>query len=163
MKKWIININGKENEVIFTPNKWTGKHKLTINGKEVKLNSSSFQSLLGLDQAINIGGKECRFVLIANKADIAVDGIYIDSKKEYVPLKSMPWWTWIFIAICIAVPIVSLGGALPVLIALLCSVLCVRVSVSPNMKILPKILICSGISLLAWILLGILMFVMTII
>lgn len=86
---WKINVNGKEIEAVFTPNQWSGKHRLTINGKDIELKMSPFQVFVGTDQPINIAGKECRFVLIGNKADIAVDGIYVGSKKTYVPLKSM--------------------------------------------------------------------------
>ncbi|MDD6212428.1 MAG: hypothetical protein PUB22_04710 [Clostridiales bacterium] len=161
MKVWKISVNGKENEVIFTPNRWSGKHRLTINGKDIELKKSPFQVFVGIDQPIHIAGKECRFVLIGNKADIAVDGTYVDSKKMYVPLNSMPWWTWIFIVACIAVPIVSLGGALPVLIALICSAWCVRVSVSPGIHASIRVLCCFGISVLAWGLLGVLIFVMS--
>lgn len=150
MKKWIINVNGIENEVVFKPNQWSGKHKLTVNGNSVELKKSPLQAFIGIDQPIDIAGKECRFVLIGNKADIAVDGIYVDSKKAYVPLKSMPKWTWIFIVACIAIPIVSLGGALPVLLALLCSMGVVRVSASPNMNTFKKVMCCLGISLLGW-------------
>lgn len=158
MKQWDITINGMTNTVTFTPNQWSGKHKLTVNGKEVLLKKSPFETFVGTDQPINIAGKECRFVLIGNKADMAVNGTYVDSKKLYVPLKSMPWWTWIFLVLCIAVPVVSLGGALPVGIALLCSIWCVRVAISPNMKTAIKILCCFGITALAWTLLGILLF-----
>ena len=63
MKVWKISVNGKENEVIFTPNKWSGKHRLTINGKDIELKKSPFQVFVGTDQSINIAGKEYRFVL----------------------------------------------------------------------------------------------------
>ena len=85
----------------------------------------------------------------------------MDSKKTYVPLKSMPWWTWIFMASCIAIPIVSLGGALPVLFALLGTIWCVRVSTSPKMNTIMKVLCCFGISALAWGLIGVLKLVMS--
>lgn len=158
MKQWTITINGKQNTVIFKPNQWSGKHILTINGKEIPLKNAPFQSFIGIDQPINIAGKECRFVLIGNKADIAIDGIYVDNKKTYAPLKRMPWWAWLFIAICVAVPIVSLGGAVPVLIAALGSMWCIRLSVSPNIKTSLKVLSCFGVSALAWALYGLLVF-----
>lgn len=161
MKKWIINIDGNDNEVIFVPNKWSGKHKLTVNGEETEIKKTPFQAFTGIDQPITIGEKECRFVLVGNKADIAVDGMYADSKKPYTPLKNMPWWVWIFIAACIAVPIVSLGGALPVVIALLCSTWCVRISVAPDIKTVFKVFYCLGISVLAWVLLVVLMLAMS--
>ena len=157
MKKWNIVINGKENEIEFIPNQWTGKHKLIINGKETQLKSSPFPAFVGTDQTVNIAGKECHLVIIGNKADLAIDSIYIDSQKPYVPLKGIPWWTWIFIAACIAVPIISLGGVLPTVAAMICSILCVRVSVTYNMKKSLKILSCFGITLMAWLLLALLM------
>lgn len=159
MNKWIININGRCNEVIFKPNKWSGKHKLIINGEEVLLKKAPLQGLVGVDQPIAIAGKECRFVLIGKKADIAIDGIYVDSKKPYIPLESMPWWTWVFIIACAAVPIISLGGALPVMFSLSCAAGCVKVSVMPNMSEILKVMCCFAISALDWVMLGVLLLV----
>lgn len=161
MKQWEITINGTQNTVVFVPNQWTGKHKLIINGKEVALKTSPFQAFVGTDQPVNIAGKECRFVLIGNKADIAVDGMYIGSNKPYVPLKSMPWWIWIFIVMCVAIPIISLGGILPIAIAILCSISCIRIGVSPNIGTTKKLLCCFGITALAWTVFGVLLFIIS--
>lgn len=45
MKNWKVVANGYENEVVFTPNRWTGKYKLTVNGEAVELKPRFFQSL----------------------------------------------------------------------------------------------------------------------
>ena len=156
MKQWNITVDGVQYTVVFTHNSWSGRNKLTVNGEEVPLKKTPFQAFVGSDQPVNIGGSECRLVVIGSQADLAVNGTYIDSNKSYIPLKSMPWWTWIFVCACIAIPIISLGGALPVVIAILASIGCVRLSVSPTMKTAGKILSCLGITLAAWaVLIGI--------
>lgn len=161
MNVWEIEVDGKLNKVIFTPDQWFGRHKLTVNGKQIVIKKSPFQAFVGIDQPILIADKECRFVFIGHKADIVVDGSYIDSKKQYVPLNKTPWWIGIFVVTCVAIPIVSHGGALPVVIALLASIWCFRVSVLPNLKLTIKVLICFGIAILSWGLLGVLVFAMS--
>lgn len=159
MKSWKIVIDGKENKIDFIPNNWSSKCKLIINGEEVEFKKAPLHAFVGTDQQFDIAGKKCHFVLIGNKADIAVDGIYVDSKKEYIPLKNIPWWTWLFVVACVMVPIVSFGGAVPVVIGLLCASWCIRVSVSSNLKMSIKALFCFGVAVLAWLLLGLLLFV----
>lgn len=160
-KQWSVNIDGANYQITFTPNQWSGKHKLEVNGKQVELQKSPFQTFTGMDRPLKLGNKECRFVIIGNMVDIAVDGAYIESKKPYVPLKSIPWWSWIFVFACIAIPIVALGGALPVVIAMFGAIYCVRVSVSPYTKTSKKVLSCIGITALAWGVFEFLLFAMS--
>lgn len=153
MKRWIINIDGKDNEVVFIPSHFSAKHKLIINGETTIIKLKNLEGIVGTDRSIDIGGKECRLVLLGTNAEIAVDGIYVGSRKPYVPLKSMPWWNWIFIIACIAIPIVSLGGVLPTIFGIGGLFSCIRVSVLPNVKMFVKIMLCLGITAIAWSLL----------
>ena len=59
-----------------------------------------------------------------------------DTRKKITleTFKHVPWWTWIFIVVCAAIPVSTLGGAIPTVIAILGIV---------------TILIGGGISLLA--------------
>ena len=64
--------------------------------------------------------------------------------------KHVPWWTWVFIVACAAVPISSLGGAIPTAIAVLGIILCVRVAIHPSIKLPVKIALCTLIAAIAW-------------
>ncbi len=154
-KIWNVNVNGTDNEVAFTLNLLSGKRTLTVNEKEIELKKGLYETFIGIDQPVDIAGKECRFVLIGNHADIAVDGIYLDTGKSYTPIKSLPRWAWIFIVLCFALPIASLGGAIPTVLAALGAIFCVKVAMLSNMKTPVKVLCCFGITLLVWILFGV--------
>ena len=149
-KQFSIEIDGKTHNISFTAHPWTGNHELKIDGQNVMLKNSLIRAFAGIDQPIKIGGKECRFVLVGTNADIAVDGKYVDSKRDYVPLKGIPWWCWIFVAACVGIPIVAMGGFLPIVIALCAMLLCIRISTSLKMSTLVKVLLCLGTTLIAW-------------
>ena len=62
------------------------------------------------------------------------------------------WYLVIGIAaLCFLVPIVTLSGALPVLIGLLGAMGCTKVSVSPDLSVPFRVLCCLGITVLVWI------------
>ena len=151
-KNWSIDIDNNKHKIKFIQSKFSGKNRLEIDENEVAINKSAFQGIVGIDQLITIGNKECRFVSSGNKADIVVDGVYVDSKKQYIPSESIQWWGWIFVVMCVAIPIISLGGALPALIGMVGGVYCIRISVSPYRKTGSKVLACSGITITAWLL-----------
>lgn len=149
-QQWSINLGNIPYEITFISNQWSGKHKLTVNGKEVDIQRKPFQAFTGIDQPITIGTKEARFVLIGNKADIAVDGKYLESEKTYVPLKSVTWWAWLFVILCAAIPVVALGGVVPIVLAIAGAALVLRVSILPDLKTGIKFLACLGIPVADW-------------
>lgn len=149
-KKWTIIIDGTPYRVVFNLNQWSGRHTLVINDKPVVLQRAAFQNFIGIDQAIKIGKKDCRFVLNGREADIAVDGVLSHTKGKYVQKLSVPWWLWIFVVACAVIPIISRGGAIPVVIALLGIIYSVRVSVSPTKSTASRISTCLGITVGAW-------------
>ncbi len=151
-KEWHINIEGNEYHVVLERSIWTGRNKLFINEVPQELMNVPFQVYKGSDQAIYIGGKECRLVVIGNRADITIDGVYVDSGKGYMPFEKIPVWTWFFIVTSLAIPIVSLGGLVPIALGILGAVYSVRFGISPYMKIGMKILASIGVVLLAWVL-----------
>nr|WP_319489335.1 hypothetical protein [uncultured Caproiciproducens sp.] len=149
-QNWSYIVDNKSYQISFIPNQWSGKHKLTVNGEEIKLDRKPFQSFAGLDQPINFGGKEARFVLIGNKVDIAIDGKYLSSRKAYMPLKSIPGWVWIFVVACALIPIVALGGAIPALLGVAGAIAILRVAILPKMKTGIKLFIYFFITIVDW-------------
>lgn len=151
-KKWNVTVDGVAHELSYGKKFWSGKLFVIVDGEKTEMKRTNFsENFTGLDKPFNIGEKECRFVAIGNKIDIAIDGVYLDSKKQYVPLEKMPNWNWVFIALFIALPIMTLGGALPIALAILGIALCVRVSISPSMSTTGKVFSCIGITAGAWV------------
>jgi|GEM_PF-2533688 len=72
------------------------------------------------------------------------------AKMTWQDFKRVPWWTRLFIVACIALPITTLGGALPMVMALFGIQLCVKVSLTTVMKTPIKLLLCFGITAAAW-------------
>lgn len=149
-RQWRANIDGAAYDIAFKPGVWTGKHKLIINGETVDLPKKAFAGYTGMDIPVQIGPKEGRFVLVENKADIALDGVFLGSGKPYAPLAPIPKWAWIFVALCAAIPVVTMGGAVSAVLGLLGVVFCLRVARSQSMKTGVKALACAGITILTW-------------
>ena len=69
----------------------------------------------------------------------------------------MPKWTWIFIVLCMLIPILCMGGAIPAVFGILGATFCIRVAMGQSKNIVGKILGCIGITVVAWI--GIIVFI----
>jgi hypothetical protein len=150
-KEWHINIEGNEYHVVLETSIWSGRNKLFINEIQQELMRVPFQVYKGSDQLIYIGGKECRLVVMGNRADIVMDGVYVNSGKVYVPFKKIPVWTWFFIIASLAIPISNLGGLFPIVLGFLGAVYSTRIGISPYMKTGIKILASIGVVLSAWV------------
>ncbi len=71
-------------------------------------------------------------------------------KITWEDFKKSPWWTWLFVVACVVLPVTTLGGAIPVVCAVLGALLCVRVAAAPEKSIPVKLLACFGITIAAW-------------
>ncbi|MBU1145382.1 MAG: hypothetical protein KJ971_05965 [Firmicutes bacterium] len=149
-KEWNLKIGENEHKFEFIPNHFTGKPKFFIDGEERRLATSFKTSFLGLDTSFSIEDQIIHLVVSGNKADIAVDKVFVDSKKPYIPLKKLPIMGWVFISACFAIPIVALGGLVPTLIGLGGAIFCARLSGSPYINPIIKFLGCVAITGLAW-------------
>ncbi len=152
-KSWVLTVEDMTYTIDYDPRTLSGRKVVIINGMPVNLKLTFFTRYAGLDQTIGVGGKKANFVLINGKADLAVDGYYLDSKKEYIPLLGVPKWVWIFVLACAAIPIYTLGGAIPALIGFSGIMICIKLSVSRKLNTLMRVLLCALITGISWILL----------
>lgn len=74
------------------------RNKLIVDGETYKLKSSNWCINL-IDYSIDFEGAECRLVVMGNKADLAVNGTFLDSKQPYEPLSSIPSWIYVLVGI----------------------------------------------------------------
>ncbi len=64
----------------------------------------------------------------------------------------LPPWAWVFVVACFAIPLITVGGALPTGIAFGAAGGCAQVAKKPDWETAPKVLACAGIAAGAWIL-----------
>lgn len=160
-KSWNIKIGDYQYDVQYTAGSFSGMRKIIVDGVESVIPNKMSYDFIGMDVPVEIGGKRCRLVVHGKKADIAVDGVFVESGEVYEPLQGMPKWNWIFIVMCLAIPIISMGGALPVLIGLMGAMWTCRVASANKRSVVVKMLCCWGIAMLCWILALLAMFAMT--
>ena len=75
-------------------------------------------------------------------------------KKESLKeaFSGLPPWAWPFVMACFAIPLITMGGALPTGIGFGAATGCAQVSKKPDWETVPKILTCAAIAGGAWIL-----------
>ncbi|MEL6310435.1 MAG: hypothetical protein AAFR81_18735 [Chloroflexota bacterium] len=69
-----------------------------------------------------------------------------------------PWWGWLFIVVCVAIPVIAVGGAIPSAIGAGAAAGCYSVSKNPEMSATTRMGACLGITVIAWALFGGLIF-----
>ena len=104
MKSWIVDVDGVQHKIEY---KGKIRMKLIVDGEEHKLKSSN-GFIKVVDYAINLGSTVCNLVIIGNKVDLAVNGTYLDSGKQYEPVNNLPSYIWALVGVS------SLGGYLAV-------------------------------------------------
>lgn len=131
------------------------KYIVKIDGNDYqtfKLGTAS--SLLGANEdfPITVDGVDYILAVRGNQLRLANEGKYIDSGEEFVPQKPFPKWFFVFAVLNIAIPVISLGGALNALIGFGGAALCATVT-NGKIKSTPvKVLLCTLITVAAWIL-----------
>ena len=143
--KWESQIDGTN--YTFLHEKVKGIHILTVNGVKTDIKGGFMSMMLGFDEKFMLDGREARLVIEKNKPDVIIDGVYLQSGKQYV---QRPAWVTVFAIICVLIPIVSLGGALPAILGFAGAALCVSVS-KTSLPAALRLILCTVITLLAWI------------
>jgi hypothetical protein len=150
-KRWNIDTGEKEYVIEFFLDEKSRKKRLLVNGEKIRLSSPPLPSLMGLDQPIFVGGgKDCHFVLLGDKADVALDGRYLDSKKPYVQFNKIPLWGWFFIIACSAIPVVFFGGIFPILFGIVGILYCFKILLSPFIITWNKVFYCFLLTAFSW-------------
>lgn len=92
-QEWVVKVDGKEYYVVLTYDYYS-LGSLTINGIDTGFCLSNRD-----ERPILIGGKEYLLVVFDGKADLVVDGLFMNSKKEY---RKAFRRIWIFPLACFA-------------------------------------------------------------
>lgn len=102
MKKWEVMADGVNHQIQYRIGL---SKKIIVDGETYKVKSSNI-FINVIDYGISFGDTECKLVVIGNKADLAVNGTFLGSKKAYVPISNTPAWIWVLVGLS------TLGGML---------------------------------------------------
>jgi len=161
IKFWNIPIGEMHYAIEYDPTTFAGRKRVMINGSPVALKIPLFSDITGFDQVLYLGNKAVHLVIINGIADLAIDGYFLNSQKPYAPLPKMPVWTWIFIVASLAIPVVTLGGAIPGMIGGLGAAVNAKIAYTQKWNTQTRILICVLATGVAWALLYLFIEIMT--
>ncbi|MCL2537096.1 MAG: hypothetical protein FWE51_02300 [Coriobacteriia bacterium] len=100
--------------------------------------------MFGYDEPVNILGRDMKLVATKDGMDLAYDGSFLASGKDY---NARPSWVWIFVVLCIS--LVFLGGMLGGAIGFLGSAVCISVS-KQSTPTFNRVLTCVFVTILTW-------------
>lgn len=126
-KSWsFTDMNGRQHNIEY---KSGFGNKLIVDGNTYKLKSQNW-FIQVLDYSIEIAGTDIRLVVIGNKADVAINGVYVGSGEPYVPIQAnTPAYVWVLVGIS-TIGIYFLFGLLSALIGILMSTFYVKLALN---------------------------------
>lgn len=151
-KAWTVDLEDGRHTVELEHAYLAGKRVIFVDGQEVV----RAQSLLdfGSDHPIRIGTHPALVRISTNgltfRYDLAVDGRSVETGKELTRRPPMPKWAWVFIVLCAAIPVVSLGGAVPVLIGIAGAGACSAVARRTVWPAPARAAACAVVALACW-------------
>lgn len=105
MRNWKVDVDGISHTIEY---KKGFKNKVIIDGEVQKLKSSSCLINL-IDYEIYFGDTKCNLVVIGNKVDLAVNGVFLNKGTKYEPISGLPSWIWVLLAINVIGGVVLAG------------------------------------------------------
>ncbi len=89
MKSWDISINGKNHNIEYSFKKF--KNYVTVDGETTLVHSKS--SVINLvDYEFKIDDTICNLTALGRKANLAVNGTYLNTNEPYKPFNKVPIW-----------------------------------------------------------------------
>lgn len=152
-KDWKFTLEDGEHNVHLEHTWFSGKRKILLDGKPIVQESKFFD--FGNEYPFRIGGHQGLVTIRTNGLsfayDVAIDGKSITTGKPVARVNAIPGWAWSFIVVCVLIPIVSLGGVVPMLIGFMGAYGCAQVSRDGSKDHNTRLLTCAGITVLCWI------------
>lgn len=149
-KQWFVRHGEDDVAIYYVPKPRRGKPFLMVNGMTVPVEKSSVTPFVGIDQPFWLGERECHLVVRGNKPELSVDGRFVENGRMYEPLQKLPWWTFVFILACMGVPVVSMGGVIPSMLAVVGVLGCVGAIQHRTLSKVGRFCLCFLITAATW-------------
>jgi len=154
-KSWTLELEDGKHTVQLEQG-FFSKRKFRLDGKLLENEILAKNSFFGEGEyEFKIGSHRCLVVVRIswlNRAyDLAIDGISITTGAALTGIPATPKWAWIFVALCVFIPLISGGGALPVLFGLGGAFICVSIARDTAKATGLRLALCGGVTILAWV------------
>ena len=126
--KWKVTIHGKAHEISFKPGFIKGKRY--VDGAATAIKNTNWYIRL-FDDVFEIDGKTLHLTAVGAKVDLAVDGVYVNSKKPYTPFKTVPSWANILSGLLL-ISGMFLSGLTGMMVGVIAGMLLIVHSISPK-------------------------------
>jgi len=148
--KWDIKIKRTNHQIILKRNWFTSQYIVMVDEKEVPFTLTLQDFFKGLDMPLKIKNNEIRLIINGYSKDLVVDGKHLKTGLVYEPIGKIPKWTWFFVLLCLALPVMSLGGFIPIMYAIVGIQYVIRTSLNPAWPTSLKVIACLGATAFIW-------------
>ena len=163
-KSWTIQLEDGTHTVEMEHNLFSNKRTIRVDDQVVEQGKfSTFD--FGGDYPFPIGERQAALHMRLNgvwyKYDVSIGGFSTQTGKPVWPMQPTPRWSWIFVVACILIPVITLGGLIPILIGAGGAYVCAAVGRSSTRTTPTKVALSIGTTLLSWALLIVFISTMT--
>lgn len=95
----VTDCNGVAHTISFN-RKWTGKMEIQVDMDVYQVKSSNWFINL-VDYEIMLPGTNCHVVVIGNKVDLTINGVYVSNGKPFEPINKLPAWIWVLVGLSV--------------------------------------------------------------
>jgi hypothetical protein len=153
-KTWQFQLEDGTHAVAIEHSPLSGKRTIHLDGVVVEQSTKLFDT--GSEHPFMVGGHRCVVQVKTNgitfKYDLVNDGYSMEAGRQVASGAQMPSWAWAFMAVCAAIPLVTLGGALPAAIGVGGVFGCRAAAIDSSMASGTRVAICVGITAMCWML-----------
>ena len=107
------------------------------------------------DYPITIGGKDYILAIRGNKVRFAYNGRYLDNNEEFRTRVLLPKWIWIFVALNLAILIISFNGLMNISYCFLSILICGIIGKSDKISTAVKVILSVVTTVAMWVLFAI--------
>ena len=108
-------------------------------------------------QIILVAGlAKCRCRILENGQEVhasehRLSWAHLKDSLKFNLLPQAPRWAWVFIGLCLLIPVVTLGGAVPTMIGFLGASLCSASAAHKQWRMAVRVIACVLVSVASWI------------
>jgi hypothetical protein len=151
---WTFQLeDGSSHTVQLEHGYFSGKREIYLDNEFILEDKKMIDT--GSAHSFQINGHICtvhiRTTGFSFKYDCTIDNRSVETGQEVLPPLPLPGWAWIFIIACGIIPILTLGGAIPAVIGVGGAFFCASVAKDSSKETGTRVAICSGITILCWI------------
>ena len=151
-KDFKFTLEDGEHTVHVEHGSFSGKRSITVDGKPLTKDTKFIDTGGEYPFQINAhrGVVIIRNNLLGFTYDVGIDGKSVTTSKPVMTMAPMPGWGWLFVVVCALIPIVAVGGIVPMVLGLAGALACNQIARDGSKDYNTRLLMCAGITVLCW-------------